>query len=284
MEGIAMVKYPIRPKYFSQRFIRLMVKSAAAQTLTTDGFALLTVVVATEDARRYASPVAFYNEQLMMLLGFGSKKRLIAARAKAIAAGWLAYQAGGKGVAGLYYVQIPPELEQIPDGPSDESSGKCGSESELQTELKTEPQIVCSSESEPKGVPMRNRKGTPYIPSPNPNPKETRPRGSLFDPLQFELPLSLDDGAFRTAWGEWCEHRREIRKPLTPTSTKAQLRELASMGVERATLALRHTIAKGWQGIREPDQSKVGTQATKQLVTAGPVQVGNYQRKPKVRA
>lgn len=65
------------------------------------------------------------------------------------------------------------------------------------------------------------------------------------------LPFGSD--VFKEAWSQFQAHRSEIRKPLRPTSTKLCLRELGQMGEARAVAALRHTIAKGWQGIREPD-------------------------------
>jgi len=254
--------YPKRPPYFAQRFIRLMVKTAAAQTIGTDAFALLAVIVTTEDARRYTGPVAFYNEQLMPLLGFGSRKRLVAARHNAIDAGWLFYLQGGKGFAGLYFVNIPRELEQIPDGASDESGELCRSDTELKAEQQTDRETVCRSDTELKGGAMRNGKGAPYIPSPNPSPKESRSRPSRFDAAQVELPESLDSDAFKAAWCEWCEHRRELRKPLTATSTKQQLRDFAQWGPARAVAAIRHTIGKGWQGIREPETATTWADAS----------------------
>lgn len=230
-----------------------MVKTAAAQTIGTDAFALLAVIVTTEDARRYAGPVAFFNEQLMMLLGFGSRKRLVAARARAIEAGWLDYSVGGKSVAGLYFGCIPSELEQIPDGPSDESREICRSNTERKAERQMDQETICRSDSELNGGAMRNGKGTSYKPNPNPNPKETRSRPSLFDASQVELPSELVTDAFIAAWLEWCEHRREVGKRLKPTSTKQLLRDFTQWGPDRAVAAIRHTIAKGWQGIREPE-------------------------------
>ena len=244
--------YLKRQPYFSQRFIRLMVKTAAAQTIGTDAFALLAVIVTTEDARRYTGPVAYYNEQLMPLLGFGSRKRLVAARDKAVGAGWLFYSPGSKGVAGLYFVNIPIGLEQIPDGPSDESAELCRSDTELQTERQMDLPAVCRSDTELKGGAVRNGKGTPYIPSPIPNPKETRSRQPSFDAAQVELPSELDTDAFRAAWSDWCKHRREIRKPLTKTCTAKQLRLLAKWGVSRSVVGIDHSICNGWTGIHEP--------------------------------
>lgn len=70
------------------------------------------------------------------------------------------------------------------------------------------------------------------------------------------LPFSSPE--FSEAWSQWQKHRTEIRKPLKPTMRAAQLAELAAMGEQRAIAALRHTIAKGWQGIREPEAQPPG--------------------------
>ena len=85
-------------------------------------------------------------------------------------------------------------------------------------------------------------------------------QGGLIAEPEAEEPLPFDSVAFTEAWKHWEQHRREIRKPLKPTMREAQLRELEAMGEARAIAALRHTIAKGWQGIREPDQLQFGPQ------------------------
>jgi hypothetical protein len=67
------------------------------------------------------------------------------------------------------------------------------------------------------------------------------------------LPFTSEE--FKAAWKTFEKHRSEIRKPLRPTSAKLQLKLLAAMGEQRAIRAIEHTVAKGWQGIREPDGS-----------------------------
>lgn len=72
-----------------------------------------------------------------------------------------------------------------------------------------------------------------------------------------ELPSSLNTQAFREAWETWLEFRRdELRKPVTPISGKMSLKLLSRLGASRAIEAIEHTIANGWQGIREPDQPR----------------------------
>lgn len=66
-----------------------------------------------------------------------------------------------------------------------------------------------------------------------------------------QLPFSSE--AFGKAWATFEQHRREIRKPITATAGAMALNQLAAMGEARAIRAIEHTIAKGWQGIREPD-------------------------------
>jgi hypothetical protein len=65
----------------------------------------------------------------------------------------------------------------------------------------------------------------------------------------------FESQAFLKAWEDWQEHRREIKKPLTPKASDEQMKEFRAWGEARAITAIRHTIRKGWQGIREPDQA-----------------------------
>ena len=68
-----------------------------------------------------------------------------------------------------------------------------------------------------------------------------------------DLPPSLNFDSFIKVWGEWEQHRIEIRKPLKPTQIKKQLKRLGELGLTKAIEALNYTIHMGWQGIREPE-------------------------------
>ena len=68
-----------------------------------------------------------------------------------------------------------------------------------------------------------------------------------------ELPDVLDTTAFRSAWGRWVQHRSEIRKPVKPTMAAAMIKQLEAMGHDRAVACIDHTIAMGWQGLREAE-------------------------------
>jgi uncharacterized protein YdaU (DUF1376 family) len=85
-------------------------------------------------------------------------------------------------------------------------------------------------------------------PSPSPSPITEKTKTAAAPP-----PLPFSSESFAESWADFQRHRSEIRKPLKPTSTKLALKELQAMGEARAVSALRHTVAKGWQGIREPE-------------------------------
>lgn len=59
---------------------------------------------------------------------------------------------------------------------------------------------------------------------------------------------------FAEAWANWRKHRSEIRKPLKPTMEAAQLAELGKLSESHAVARINHTIAMGWQGLRDPDK------------------------------
>lgn len=66
-----------------------------------------------------------------------------------------------------------------------------------------------------------------------------------------QFPASLDTPEFKAAWGEWREHRKQIRKPLTPMSARKGLAQCEAMGAARAIAAINRSIANGWRGIFE---------------------------------
>jgi hypothetical protein len=74
--------------------------------------------------------------------------------------------------------------------------------------------------------------------------------GKSTEKEEIELPFSSPD--FLMFWGNWEQHRIEIKKKLTPTTKKQQLAKLGEMGEARAIAALKHSLAGGWQGIFEP--------------------------------
>jgi hypothetical protein len=113
--------YPRRRPFFANRFCRLLTKVCLANQVGPEACFLLVTIAMTEDAKSYRGPVTFWNEQLMAVLGINNVKSLIRVRNKAIEAGWLHYDQGGKGVVGKYWVTIPPDFEGMDDTPVDEN-------------------------------------------------------------------------------------------------------------------------------------------------------------------
>jgi hypothetical protein len=70
-----------------------------------------------------------------------------------------------------------------------------------------------------------------------------------------EIPEPIRTPEFQEAWNDWTEHRRQIKKKLTPLAVQKQFKQFVEMGVTRAVAAIEHTITKGWQGIQEPQGS-----------------------------
>jgi hypothetical protein len=69
-----------------------------------------------------------------------------------------------------------------------------------------------------------------------------------------ELPEVLSASPlFMEWWGKWNEHRKEIGKPLKPTQEATQVTQFVEWGIERSVDAMRYTISKGWQGLREEE-------------------------------
>jgi uncharacterized protein YdaU (DUF1376 family) len=70
------------------------------------------------------------------------------------------------------------------------------------------------------------------------------PKGTGFNALSVELPPNVSPAI----WAEWCQHRIEIRKKMTQTSTTRQLNMLKGQGAN-ADLIISNAIEKGWTGL-----------------------------------
>jgi hypothetical protein len=148
-----------RGTHWSHRLVRAMAKTCLAQIIGPEPCWLITVVAHQEDAKKYSGAVTYYNEQLMPLCGFFSHDRLIRARRKAEKAGWLHYEPGGKGKAGLYWTLWPADC-QVDDSPTDDSD-ICAREIEAQSKKSAreiEAHSSCAREIEAQ--PERNPSAT----------------------------------------------------------------------------------------------------------------------------
>lgn len=67
-------------------------------------------------------------------------------------------------------------------------------------------------------------------------------KAAKFDPLTAR-PGNVSE----QAWADWCQHRREIRKPLTAKAVEQQAAALAGHAAPDAVL--RQSITNGWTGI-----------------------------------
>ncbi|MES2788158.1 MAG: hypothetical protein V4719_00955 [Planctomycetota bacterium] len=266
-------EYPKRPSFFAYKLTRMMFKTALANEIGPEACHLIIQIAHTEDAGRYSKAVTFYNEQLLPVCGFTNVKSLDRARAKAVKSGWLVYIAGGKSKAGKYWTQIPEQYIFLDDTQIDESN----SSTELQAtthdatclpvagkETGDKREVNGRQEPDKREVNAREtpeKRATIYpVPNPTPCPKETPPnpqggKSSRKVAAEFVvvIPESLQTPLFVDAWEKWQKHRREIRKPLTETQAGAQMAKFKSIGEARAVASIDHTIAMGWQGIREPD-------------------------------
>lgn len=92
-------------------------------------------------------------------------------------------------------------------------------------------------------------------------------------PQQAELlplPLPWDDQVFRDAWDSWESHRKETKKPLTPTARRLQLKLLTQWGREAALASIERSINFGWQGLFEPRMNAAEAPAQQQPGMPGP--------------
>jgi hypothetical protein len=83
---------------------------------------------------------------------------------------------------------------------------------------------------------------------------------SCFSELGISIPSCLDTEAFREAWDNWEQVRREMKKPLTPTAAKLRLKDCEKMGHDAAVAGLTNSASHQWQDIFVPESFKPKTQ------------------------
>lgn len=66
----------------------------------------------------------------------------------------------------------------------------------------------------------------------------------------YSLPFNSE--LFTQTWNNWIIHRKQLKKPLTETSIKQQLKKLESLGEQTAIYWIETAIEKCWQGLYEP--------------------------------
>lgn len=78
-------------------------------------------------------------------------------------------------------------------------------------------------------------------------------KGDIKNQGAIDNPFS---GRMAEVWDEWVAYRKEMRKPLTPTTIKRQVKKLKAMGDAKAILAIETAMDNGWQGFFEPQNPK----------------------------
>ena len=110
--------------------------------------------------------------------------------------------------------------------------------------------------------------------------KRREEKSNIKTPLPPEgEAIALPHGnEFAEAWKSWTQHRKEIKKPLKPTSTKSQLKMLSEMREGDAVRMINYTVTNGWQGLRaenatastsKPNPRNAGTHNEGQTFGAG---------------
>ena len=107
------------------------------------------------------------------------------------------------------------------------------------------------------GIPTKNQeprtKNHSIPPSPPVGGKGRKEKA--VDWFEF-LPVELNSDKFKTAWLEWVEYRKAIKKPVNPASAPAFFRRAVEAGVDAALAGMELSMANGWQGVFHEQKSK----------------------------
>lgn len=91
------------------------------------------------------------------------------------------------------------------------------------------------------------------LPSPPPSTPSSTPTSSLLSSLPDDL-LGMAD-----TWCKWVAFRKELRKPLTPTSAQQQFKKFREWGIPKSIEIVENSIANGWQGLFDKSNGKPST-------------------------
>jgi hypothetical protein len=87
---------------------------------------------------------------------------------------------------------------------------------------------------------------------PNNGPKDKdKDKDKDIESFRSTLPDTHNTDDFVAAWMEFKDHRREIKKPLTPRAAAMQLKLLFNYDANTAVKMIQKSIASGWQSIYE---------------------------------
>lgn len=162
-------------------------------------------------------------------------------------AGWIVMDRK-KGRVNVY--MLPPMQSKEPQTPA--------------PKISKEPQAPGVRNSRPLGKELQAlgvRNSRPSEQDPLNKTQEQDPLNKTRGKVAVEIPAALEGEQFRAAWGRWTAHRRELRKPLTPSTIRAQLKKLTTWGTARAVAAIDRSVEAGWAGIFEPPKNSNGKPA-----------------------
>jgi hypothetical protein len=88
-------------------------------------------------------------------------------------------------------------------------------------------------------------------PSVEPSIEPKKARKQPEPPAIFQLPFNTD--SFREAWKDWERHRKQLRKPLTDSTARIQLKKLAQHPEEYAIFLIQTAIERSWSSFFVPN-------------------------------
>ncbi len=92
---------------------------------------------------------------------------------------------------------------------------------------------------------------------------------------EIKYPTSLNNSLFINKYGEWEQFRKELKKPLTPTSIKQQLKLLSKYSIQDAIYIIDKSIRNGYQGLFEPSKQELDKNKKHDKVERKPMQKAN---------
>ena len=158
----------------------------------------------------------------------------------------------GRGHQHRYTINVQ-NLRLLPSLMVDETESKNVQSVAPITEIKGEIHNTEKAQFDAQKAQSATEKVQPIAPDPLVDPLD-QPSG---DPSVNGQPFSSE--VFLTSLKDFEQHRKEIRKPLTPMARKKLFRQLEQMGEQRAIAALDYSVAHGWIGVFEARESGNGS-------------------------
>jgi hypothetical protein len=104
--------------------------------------------------------------------------------------------------------------------------------------LRAEPRQISEATPPESKRPPRQKSGT-----------YSNKKNTVVDNNSLLLPPLPHSEEFAKVWDEWVIFRREVKKPLTPTSIREQLKFLTEQTEHDAIQSIKNSIRSGWLGL-----------------------------------